>query len=129
MRLFLILLYLLFTSLPAFSEDTEHLLVLISQHNAETVADAAAQFYKKYRSRSSFQIKASSDRRLGELNDTALSQLIYNRHAIIGIGLYGSSVAKVQTGLDAQSDKRVLIFNSDHRLVLSCHCFVYSLWS
>lgn len=91
----------------------DYLLVLVSQRNAETVAEAARQFIQRY---PQLVIKARTDAQLRQLPEQQTADLINNSLAILAMGLYGPSVAELQPLL-RQVQKPLLVLNSDHRLV------------
>lgn len=94
------------------SQDN-YLLVLTSQRNAETIAEAARLFNQQH---PSLKLQARSDAQLWQLTPSERKALIDNSHALLGLGLYGPSVADLQPLLK-QNQKPQLLINSDHRLV------------
>ncbi|XPF93582.1 cobaltochelatase subunit CobN [Colwellia sp. RE-S-Sl-9] len=113
---FLILSLLFITSICSAAED-EYLLVLASQRNSETIAEAARLFYIAHPKQKQLAIKARSDVQLWELSPEERSALINNSRAILGFGLYGASVPNLKSLL-TQFKKPKLLINSDHRLVI-----------
>lgn len=113
----LILLAMLLISPVAWSSpDQDHILVITSQRNAEVIAEAARLFYKDNSEHQSLRIKARSDVQFWELSASERLKLMSNSRAILGFGLYGSTVANLTPFLN-KSDRPQLLINSDHRLV------------
>ncbi|MCY0963886.1 cobaltochelatase subunit CobN [Parathalassolituus penaei] len=112
---FLILTLLLVLS--PFSQATtavdQYLLVLVSQRNAETIAEAAQQFQQDY---PQLPVLARSDTQLRQLSTSQLQELISHSRAILVMGMYGPSVGPLQNALQT-SQQPLLVFNSDHRLI------------
>lgn len=94
---------------------SDYLLLLTSARNAETIADAARIFQLKY---PQLNIQARSDTQLWQMSQKQRQQLIDNSRVVLGIGLYGPSVADLLPIL-RKRNKPQLIINSDHRLVLA----------
>ncbi|GHF77810.1 cobaltochelatase subunit CobN [Thalassotalea marina] len=112
----LILLAMLFCQHVMANVNENYLLVLSSQRNAETIAEAARLFQLAHPSQQHFTIKARTDSQISAMSDQALAQLVNNSQGIIGIGLFGGTVAHL-TPLFQQSKQDKIILNSDHRLV------------
>ena len=111
------LLFLLFISSAALpNTDSDYLLIISSQRNAEVIADAARVFYKTYPEMSQLSIKARSDVQFWELSKPQRRDLIAGSRAILGLALYGPSVSNLASLLEP-SDRPQLLINSDHRLV------------
>ncbi|MCB1703764.1 MAG: cobaltochelatase subunit CobN [Halioglobus sp.] len=89
------------------------LLVLTSQRNAETIADAARQFTDRY---PQYRITARSDAQLWEMTPAQVQALIDSADLVLGMGLFGAAVAELLPPLQA-TDTSLLIMNSDHRLI------------
>lgn len=94
-------------------EAEPQLLVLVSQRNAETIADAANQFARQY---PGYRIVARSEPQLWEMTPAQLQSLIDNASLVLGIGLFGATVTELEPLL-ARTPTPLLIFSSDHRLV------------
>lgn len=108
----LILTVLLCASLPT-KADAEYLLVLSSQRNAETIAEAVYFFNQRY---PNLAIKARSDSQLWQMTAQDRQALIHQSRGLLGFGLYGPSVADLTPDLKNYKNNQLLI-NSDHRLV------------
>ncbi|VUD46735.1 Aerobic cobaltochelatase subunit CobN [Thalassocella blandensis] len=93
--------------------DENALLMIVSQRNAENIAEAARQFKQAH---PDFTILARTDLQLSEYTPSQLSQLISAVDIIFATGLYGPSVAQLEKPLQ-QRNKKQIIINSDHRLV------------
>ncbi|WP_241505818.1 cobaltochelatase subunit CobN [Parahaliea mediterranea] len=93
--------------------DALQLLMLTSQRNAETIAEAARQFNAKY---PGYRIVARSDVQLWEMTPLQQQALIDDSDLLLGAGLFGASVAELEPRFLASSTPR-LLFNSDHRLI------------
>ena len=112
-----VILLLLLTSCSAWSNtERDYLLIIASQRNAEVIADAARVFYQTHPQREKLVIKARSDTQLSALSAQQRQQLLDRSRAVLGVGLYGSSVANLQSLLDRPGRPQLLI-SSDHRLV------------
>ncbi len=96
----------------ASAAEQPYVLVLSSQRNAETIAEAARMFKDRY---PDLRIQARTDAQLRE-NPQQARELLANSSGILGMGLYGPSVAQLLPQLKQQS-KPQLLFSSDHRLV------------
>jgi len=97
-------------------KNQDYLLVLTSQRNAETVAEAARLFKLQY---PQLSIQARTDGQIYETDNKQRAQLILNARAIIGAGLFGPAVAELSPLFKQfkKQQKPLLIFSSDHRLV------------
>jgi len=115
MRL-LLLFILLISQFSWAAVDEDYLLILTSQRNAETIADAARLFYLARPEHQQLKIKARSDVQLWQLSTQQRLQLIKNARAILGFGLYGGSVSNLKSLLSEYKKPKLLI-NSDHRIV------------
>ena len=117
----LLLLVILLSSF-SWSDDKDYLLVITSQRNAETIADAARIFYQRYPEKKNLVIKARSDIQVRKMPVIELNKLIQNSHGLLGVGLYGPSVPVLQRALRERRTirelKTAIFMNSDHRLVL-----------
>jgi cobaltochelatase CobN len=89
------------------------LLVLTSQRNAETIADAARLFTDQY---PDYRITARSETQLWEMTPEQIQALLDGADLVLGIGLFGASVAELEPQLKATATP-LLIMNSDHRLI------------
>lgn len=94
----------------------DYLLVLTSQRNAETVAEAARLFSQQY---PELSVKARTDGQIYEATAEQRADLVLKAHGIVGAGLFGPAVAELTPLFKQfkQQRKPLLIFNSDHRLV------------
>ncbi|MFV0277922.1 MAG: cobaltochelatase subunit CobN [Parahaliea sp.] len=92
---------------------TPQLLVLASQRNAETIADAARQFGEQY---PGYRVIARSDTQLWEMSPPQVQKLLDGADLVLGTGLFGASVAELEPLL-SRSSTPLLIVNSDHRLI------------
>ena len=109
----LLVLCLSLLSLPSLAaQNDEYLLLLTSQRNAETVAAAAKLLQQGY---PNLRVQARTDVQLREQPEEA-ARLIRNSAGIIGVGLFGPSVAQLQPLLRGYT-RSLLFMNSDHRLV------------
>jgi len=112
-RLLIALCFLQFTHTAfATGNDTPYLLVIASQRNAETVAEAARLWAKDH---PALAVKARTDAQLLARPDAGES-LIRNSAAIIGMGLYGPVVDQLLPVLNARPGPQLLM-HSDHRLI------------
>ena len=110
-------LLLLCTLCPVVADtDGNYLLVLVSQRNGETIAEAAGTFKQQY---PTLKVVARTDLQLRE-QPQQTRQLIDNSSGILGMGLYGPVVEQLQPLL-RDSGKPQLIMNSDHRLMALSH--------
>lgn len=113
---FIFLVFLFFT--PAlFAQGEEYLLILSSERNAETIADAGRQFHEQH---PHLSVKARTDRQVSEMSDEALGALIQQSKGVIGIGLFGANVPRLSPFLTGFS-KPVFFLSSDHRLIALSH--------
>lgn len=98
------------------ANEPDYLLVLTSQRNAETVAEAARLFKLQH---PQLAVQARTDNQIYEADENQRAQLVGNARAIIGAGLFGPAVAELSPLFKQfkQQQKPLLIFNSDHRLV------------
>ena len=96
--------------------NEDYLLVLTSQRNAETIAEAARLFHIAHPKHKHLSIRARSDVQLWQLSSKQRLQLLNNARAILGFGLYGGSVSNLKSLLSKQNKPKLLI-NSDHRIV------------
>lgn len=94
------------------AKEKEYLLLVSSQRNAETIADAVHTFNKRH---PDLKVQARTDVQLREKPEQAV-ELIAGSKGIIGIGLYGPSVNQLMPLLDSYQ-KPQLLMSSDHRLV------------
>ncbi|MFV0476674.1 MAG: cobaltochelatase subunit CobN [Parahaliea sp.] len=104
-------------AIPSTTDINEHqLLVLASQRNAETIADAARQFSERY---PGYRIVARSDTQLWEMTPSQVQSLLADADMVLGLGLFGATVAELEPLLltMAHTKTPLLIFNSDHRLI------------
>ncbi|MEM1110497.1 MAG: cobaltochelatase subunit CobN [Pseudomonadota bacterium] len=100
-------------TVPLRAQGPGYLLVLVSQRNAETVAEAAAYFAERY---PNLTVLARSDVQIREYDEAELDKLIGNSRGVLGMGLYGPSVIALKPVL-SQSRKPQLFMSSDHNLV------------
>lgn len=115
MRSFFCICALLYSSWLYAAVDETQLLLLVSQRNAETVAEASHRFLKQY---PNIKVQARTEAQLLELSPQQRRQLIGSAGTIIGAGLFGAVVNELVSDIPAAGgNKNVLIFNSDHRLV------------
>jgi len=101
------------SSLLAASQQPQ-LLLLVSQRNAETVAEAARRFVQQY---PDIKLQARTDTQWLELSRQQRHSLLSDADFIAGAGLFGAVVNELVSDLRQQSAANVLLFNSDHRLV------------
>lgn len=107
--------------------DKDYLLVLTSQRNAETIAEAARLFYLNHPQHSDLIIKARTDTQLWALSNEQRISLITNSRGVLGFGLYGASVANLKP-IFSQSVVPRLLISSDHRLVAESQFFKQRLF-
>ncbi|WP_243748647.1 cobaltochelatase subunit CobN [Pseudomaricurvus alcaniphilus] len=88
-------------------------MVLVSQRNAETVAEAARQFQQRY---PQLAIEARTDTQVRQQLRLQNAALINDSLGVVAIGMYGPVVAELKALL-APLQKPLLVFNSDHQLV------------
>lgn len=84
-------------SLNVFAQSKDYLLVLSSQRNAETLAEAGRLFQLDH---PDLPIVARSDIQLSEMTDQQLKILIANSRGVLGIGLFGGSVSRLSPLID-----------------------------
>ncbi|MEM9255262.1 MAG: cobaltochelatase subunit CobN [Pseudomonadota bacterium] len=96
--------------------EPDYLLVLTSQRNAETIAEAARVFYQNHPSAEHLRIVARSDLQIADMTLPERSELIEGSAAILGIGLYGASVEHLVPRV-AERQGPQLFIQSDHSLV------------
>ncbi|WP_237457605.1 cobaltochelatase subunit CobN [Pseudomaricurvus sp. HS19] len=89
------------------------LLVLASQRNAETIAEAARLFHQQH---PQLKVIARTDTQLWEMNPAAQQQLIDSSSLVLGIGLFGASVAELESRFRHSKTPR-LLYSSDDRLM------------
>ena len=97
---------------PNPASGTPYLLVVSSERNAETIAEAARMFKERH---PEFHIQARTDVQLREQPGQARA-LVAGSSAVLGVGLYGPIVMQLLPQLKARNKPQVLL-NSDHRLV------------
>ena len=95
------------------------LLMLVSQRNAETVAEAAQRFAQQY---PDIQLQARTDTQLLELTPQQRRELLASAQVVVGAGLFGAVVNELSNDMKRNSSNNLLIFNSDHRLVRLSRC-------
>ena len=110
--LFLPLLFGLLTS-PVRADSTPELLVLVSQRNAETIAEAVKRFHQQH---PGYRITARSDTQLWEMPAEQIDELFQRADMVLGLALFGASVNVLAPPLE-RSHLPQLIMNSDHRLI------------
>lgn len=93
--------------------DEKHVLVLASQRNAETIADAVRLFGENH---PQLRVIARSDTQLWEMTGPQRQTLVDSADLVLGIGLFGASVAELEPVL-ARSETPLLMISSDHRLI------------
>ena len=98
----------------AMSKPTQ-LLFLVSQRNAETVAEAARRVAQLH---PDIRIQARTDTQLLELPADQRRALLAGADYVAGAGLFGAVVNELANDLRQQPIANLLLFNSDHRLVL-----------
>ncbi|QXO15914.1 cobaltochelatase subunit CobN [Vibrio ostreae] len=114
MRFLFVLFFGLFTA-QAVASPT--LFLLVSQRNAETIAQAAQQFSSAHDN----PIIARSDTQWLEMSPDDRQRILKQADAMVGIGLFGASVSEVASDLQRHSPSQVMIFSSDHRLIQLSH--------
>lgn len=102
----------LLISTAAFANDP-YILLLTSQRNAETVAQAAELLKQQ---QPDIQLKARTESQMREYSDAQRQQLIGQSQAVIGAGLFGPAVTELSP-IFKKLTQPLFIFNSDHRLV------------
>lgn len=112
MRQFIVLLLALVSICTVAAEDS-YLLVLVSQRNAENMAESARQFNRQH---PTLKIQARTDAQLRELDQIELNKLFKSSRGILAAGLYGPTVQQLEPLLTGYN-RPVFIINSDHRLV------------
>ncbi len=110
------ILFILFLMLmSASSSAAQHqLLLIVSQRNAETIAQAVEQFHQQT---PNIRITARTDTQWLASSSTTRQQLLTHSQALVGIGLYGAIVGELEHDLQLNAPDTLLIFSSDHRLV------------
>ena len=103
------------TVLWAATSGTE-LLLLVSQRNAETVAEAVLRFNRQY---PDIRVQARTDTQLLELTSQQRRDLMNSSRFVLGAGLYGAIVSELSGDVKRAGAGNLLVFNSDHRLVRS----------
>lgn len=96
-----------------FASSSAEILVLVSQRNAELVANAARSIKQQY---PNAKIQARTDSQIWELDDKEAEKLANSVDTIIGIGLYGPTVADLESIL-AYNKNTIFMFQSDQRVV------------
>lgn len=98
------------------TSNNDYLLLLTSQRNAETVAEAVRLFQQQH---PQLSVQARTDSQIYEATEQQRRQLVLNARAIIGAGLFGPAVAELSPLFSTfrQQHKPLLVFSSDHRLV------------
>ncbi len=112
MRIFFILFLLLVSASTRAAEP--QLLLIVSQRNAETIAEAVAQFH---RHNPDIGITARTDSQWLASSPSTKQTLLGNSQVLVGIGLYGAIVSELKHDLQQTAPATLLIFSSDHRLV------------
>lgn len=107
--------FLVCLPIHVWADDLEdnYLLFLVSQRNAEVLAEAAKQFSIQH---PGILIQARTDTQLLELKQEELAELFKRSHTVFGTGLYGPVVTLIQPYLE-QIERQQILVNSDHRLV------------
>ena len=95
------------------SAGKPELLILSSQRNAETIADAARQLSSWH---PQFRVIARSETQLWEMTPQQIQALLDSADLVLGMGLFGASVAELQPHFTTTTTP-LLIVNSDHRLI------------
>ena len=116
MRIFLTLLLWVLPLSSAWAK-TDYLLVLTSQRNAETIAEAAHIFFEGSAERERFDIVARTEVQWLSLSELERQQLLAGSRTVLGIGLYGPIVELLEPSLTTSTTPGLFI-QSDHRLVL-----------
>ena len=99
-QLLLLPLLLLIGAFSWSSAEGDYLLVIASQRNAEVIADGARLFYEEHPERQKVLIEARSDVQFWELTASQRRELVAGSRGVLGIGLYGSSVANLVSLLE-----------------------------
>ena len=98
---------------PPLPAEKPQVLVLTSARNAETIADAARLFADQY---PHYRVAARSETQLWEMTPPQIQALLDDADLVLGMGLFGASVAELEPRLRATTTP-LLIMNSDHRLI------------
>ncbi len=93
--------------------NENYLLIIVSQRNAENIAEAARQFKLIH---PEIKVLARTDLQLTEYKQEELSRLFSSAKGIFATGLYGPSVTHLRKYFTEQSNNQIIV-NSDHRLV------------
>ncbi|NTS76306.1 cobaltochelatase subunit CobN [Catenovulum sp. SM1970] len=114
-----LLLLLLFVSQIAWAKaNSDYLLVITSQRNAETVAEAARLFHLAHPKQKHLTIKARTANQLWQMPQADSTKLINQSQGVLAFGLFGASVANLTSVFEQASNRQQrIIINSDHRLV------------
>ncbi|RLU00650.1 cobaltochelatase subunit CobN [Ketobacter sp.] len=106
------------SSLLAATADS-HLLMLVSQRNAETVAAASQRFLQQY---PGIALQARTDTQWLDMTAQQRRELMSSSQVIVAAGLFGAIVSEFASDVQRVQPTTLLVFNSDHRLVrLSRH--------
>ncbi len=118
-----LLLFALFVSSFSWSDsEADYLLVITSPRNAETIAEAARLFQQANPERQDLVIKARTADQMWRQSEAENQQLLAHSRAVLGFGLYGASVANLdslfqQPLIQTNTHQPRLLISSDHRLV------------
>ncbi|WP_019606502.1 cobaltochelatase subunit CobN [Teredinibacter turnerae] len=93
--------------------SADYLLLISSQRNAETLAEAVRLFRKSH---PELAVQARTDEQLREYTASELDALFRSANGVFATGLYGGSVAQLSPYF-ARGSLNQLIVSSDHRLV------------
>lgn len=94
--------------------DEGHILLLVSQRNAETVAEAGRRFAA---ANPALQMQARSDVQWLELSASERQALLQQADVVLGVGLFGAVVNQLAADLQQTMPPTLLAFSSEHRLI------------
>ncbi len=112
MRIIFGFLLLVFSAIS--SANQPQILMIVSQRNAETVAESIAQFHQR---QPQIHVLARTETQWLAATQAERHQLLSNSDLVFGIGLFGAIVSEFDHDLQSALPKTLLIFSSDHRLI------------
>ncbi|MDW6002922.1 cobaltochelatase subunit CobN [Vibrio mangrovi] len=114
MRFIILFMALVYCSFSWAGNTSQQILMLVSQRNAETIAEAGAHLHQQY---PRIKLVARTENQWIALSAQQRAQYLSHADVLIGIGLYGAIVGELNQDLKLSSPDNIFIFNSDHHLV------------
>ncbi len=114
MRYFFIVLTLLWSMGTLATPQQQNLLVITSQRNAETLAEAINRFTNQH---NNVAVQARTENQWLTMSSAKRQSLLKNADYTIGVGLFGAIVAELTNDVHQVPPRNIIIFSSDHRLI------------